>query len=154
MHTLLLFIHICAGVTGLLLGPLAMTARKRRGLHTRAGTAYQVAVAVLTASAVGLAMLAWDRLWWFVLIAAGTEAAALGGLWVRRRRFAGWLPWHVSLMCGSYVSFVTALLVVNWGSPLAWILPTVIGSPLITRAAARVRPRPVRAAPRADPVPR
>ena len=34
-------------------------------------------------------------------------------------------------MCGSYISLVTALLVVNWGSPLAWILPTVVGSPLI-----------------------
>jgi len=40
-------------------------------------------------------------------------------------------------MCGSYVSLVTALLVVSWDSPLAWILPTVIGSPLIARARAR-----------------
>ena len=44
---------------------------------------------------------------------------------------------HVGLMAGSYVSLVTALLVVNWSNPLAWILPTVIGTPLIARATAR-----------------
>jgi len=48
-------------------------------------------------------------------------------------------------MAGSYVSLVTALLVVNWSSPLAWILPTVIGTPLIARSAARAD-RHVRAA--------
>lgn len=71
------------------------------------------------------------------MIAAATEAAALVGWFVRRRHRPGWLPWHVSLMCGSYVSFLTAFLVVNWHTPLAWILPTVIGSPLIAMSARR-----------------
>jgi hypothetical protein len=47
------------------------------------------------------------------------------------------LPRHVRLVCGSYVSLVTALLVVSWGSVLAWILPTLIGTVLIERAATR-----------------
>jgi hypothetical protein len=40
-------------------------------------------------------------------------------------------------MCGSYVSLTTALLVVNLGlgSVLAWMLPTVVGIPLIARRA-------------------
>ena len=140
LHSSLLVVHVAAGVAGLVLGPVAMAAAKRRGRHTRAGLAYQAAVAVVTLTAVGLAVLAWARLWPFVVIAAGTEAAALGGWWAGRRRFAGWLPWHVRLMCGSYVSLVTALLVVNWSSALAWVLPTVIGSPLIARAAGRAQP--------------
>jgi len=56
-------------------------------------------------------------------------------------------------MCGSYISLVTALLVVNFpGSPIAWVAPTAVGTPLITwtnirlaRRAAR-RPAPPAAA--------
>jgi len=34
-------------------------------------------------------------------------------------------------MCGSYISFVTAFLVVNLGlgSPVAWLASTVVGTP-------------------------
>jgi hypothetical protein len=39
-------------------------------------------------------------------------------------RRPGWLPPHISYMCGSYI----------W---VAWVLPTVVGSPLIARVAAR-----------------
>jgi hypothetical protein len=139
IHSLLLAAHVAAGSAGLLLGPVAMAAPKRRGRHTRVGYAYQLAVAGLAVTAVGLASLAWGRLWWLAAIAVATEAAALGGLWTRRRHFAGWIPWHVSLMCGSYISLVTALLVVNWSSPLAWVVPTVVGTPLIARRASRAR---------------
>ena len=43
-------------------------------------------------------------------------------------------------MCGSYISFVTALLVVNLGlrSPVAWIAPTLVGAPFIARGNARI----------------
>lgn len=146
LHGVLLVIHVLAGTAGLALGALALTATKRRGRHTRAGLAYQVVLVALTLSSVGLAALAWERLWWLAAIAVATEAAALAGLWVRRRRFAGWAPWHVRLMCGSYLSLVTALLVVNWGSPLAWVLPTAIGTPLIARAAGHAGRAELRAA--------
>jgi hypothetical protein len=139
VHALFLVVNVASGSAGLLLGPVALLAPKRRGLHTRIGLAYQGAIAGVATSAVALAALAWGRLWWLALIAVATEAAALGGLAARRRRFAGWLPWHVSLMCGSYVSLVTALLVVNWSSALAWILPTVVLSPAIAVLAARAR---------------
>jgi hypothetical protein len=136
-HAVLMVLHVGAGAAGLLLGPVAMLAPKRRGRHTRVGIGYQVAIAGVAGSAVGLALLDWRRLWWLALIGVATEAAALGGLWARRRRFRGWLPVHIRLMCGSYISLATALLVVNWGSPVAWVLPTLIGTPLIARAASR-----------------
>jgi hypothetical protein len=140
MHTILLIFHVAAGASGLVLGPLAMLAPKRAGRHTRTGLAYQAATAVLAVSAVGLAALDWGRLWWLAAIGIATWAAALGGLYAKRRRFRGWLPVHIQLMCGSYISFVTAFLVVNWWNPATWIAPTLIGTPLITRAAARARP--------------
>ncbi len=137
LRTVVLAVHVAAGGAGLVLGPLAMGAAKAPGRHTRAGTAYQAAVAVVAASAVALATLAWARLSTLAVIAVATEAAALAGWWLARRRPAGWLPWHVRLVCGSYVSLVTALLVVNWSSPLAWVAPTIVGSPLIAVAAHR-----------------
>ncbi len=143
MRTVLLIVHVAAGSMGLVVAPVAMLAPKRRGRHTSTGVVYQGATAALCASAIGLAALR-PALWWLGLIAVATEAAALGGWLVRRRRRPGWLPMHVSLMCGSYISFVTAFLVVNLGlgSWPAWIAPTLIGSPLIARAALRHgRPR-------------
>jgi len=131
LHTIFLGVHITAGTIGLLLGPLALTVPKRAGWHPRLGVAYQGAVAVMTASALGLAALAPGRLWWLGLSAVATEAAALAGWAVRRRHSSGWLGWHIRLMCGSYLSFVTAALVVNWANPLAWVLPTAVGTPLI-----------------------
>jgi len=138
VRIVLLVVHVASGGIGLVLGPLAMVAPKRRGRHTRIGMAYQWATAGLCASAVGLAVFR-PALWWLGLIAVATEAAALGGLWVKRHRRPGWLPLHISLMCSSYVSFVTAFLVVNTGLAHwpAWIAPTVVASPLIARAAAR-----------------
>jgi hypothetical protein len=134
LHTVLLAGHVTAGTLGLLLGPLALAVPKRAGWHPRLGLAYQGAVAAMTSTAVGLVALAPGRLWWLGLVAAATEAAALGGWWVRRRHAPGWLGRHIRLMCGSYLSFVTAALVVNWASPLAWVLPTLVGTPLISRA--------------------
>src|ERR1700712_4619187 len=104
-HAIVLGVHIAAGAAGLIVGPLAMAARKQRGAHTRLGVTYQVLVALLTCSAVGLVLFVPGRLWPLALIAAATEAAALAGWVVRRRARPGWLPIHISWMCGSYVSF-------------------------------------------------
>jgi hypothetical protein len=138
VRLILLSIHIGSGTAGLLLGPVAMRAPKRRGRHTTVGVAYQWVTVGLCASAVGLAALR-PSLWWLGAIAVATEVAALGGWFVQRRRRAGWLPLHVSLMSGSYVSFVTAFLVVNAGIAFwpAWVAPTIIATPFIARAAGR-----------------
>ena len=95
-------------------------------------------VGLLSASAIGLAAMK-PSLWWLGVIAGATLAAVLAGRELRRRHPPGWLPLHISLMCGSYVSLTTALLVVNLGlgSVYAWILPTVIGTPLISLRAYR-----------------
>jgi hypothetical protein len=157
MRMFLLIVHISSGSLALLAGPVAMLLPKRPGWHPRLGRAYQVLVAVLCASAIGLAVLQ-PALWWLGIIAGITWAAALAGWQVRRLRRPGWLPWHISLMCGSYISLVTALLVVNLGlaDPFAWVLPSIAGTPLIARAAYRAAVRgngvpPVRVAPVVEP---
>lgn len=145
----MLAVHIAAGSLGLVVGPLAMLAPKRPGRHPKLGTTYQISTAILCLSAWGLVAYRPD-LWWLGVIAAATWAAALGGWWAARRRFHGWVLWHLNLMCGSYISFVTAFLVVNLGlkSVVAWIVPTLVGAPLIARG--NLRAAPVAGAPGAE----
>jgi len=151
----LLLLHVASGVSGLLVGPVAMLAHKRRGgWHGSFGRLYQASVAVLTATTVGLVLAAPADLWWLGVIGAATQVAAAAGWWVQHRRRPGWLPMHVRLMCGSYLSFATAALVVNWANPLAWLLPTLAGTPAIELAVRGIsrhhsqptrRPRPGKA---------
>jgi hypothetical protein len=133
IHLAALAVHVAAGSAGLLLGPVAMRASKRRGLHTRTGEVYHWAVLAVCCSALVLAALDWSRLWWFVPIATGSYAFALVGYLAAKRRWSGWLGAHVSGQGGSYIALVTALLVVNLGDVtwLVWILPTIVGSPVI-----------------------
>src|SRR3954454_2161182 len=127
-----LALHIASGTLGLLLGPVAMRAPKRRGRHTDAGTVYFWAMAAVCASAAVLAVLDWHRLWWFLPIAAFSYANALVGYLAVRIRPEGWLRAHIGGMGGSYIALVTALLVVNVDQtlPIVWFLPTIVGTPI------------------------
>ena len=139
LRSVLLAVHVGAGAAGLLVGPAAISAALHDRRGTRAGHAYLAAVTVLVATAVGLVALDPGALWPFVLLAAATEAAVAGA------RFVDAWPTRVRLVCGSYVSLVTALTVVRWGTLLAWVLPTLIGTALVEWAASSTRrPRPAR----------
>lgn len=108
--------HIAAGAAGLILGPIAMRARKEAGLHTRAGEAYHWVMLAVYLTASLLAVLDWKRLWWFLPIAAGSYAFALLGYTAAKRRWHGWLKAHIAGQGGSYIAMTTALLVVNWAN--------------------------------------
>jgi uncharacterized membrane protein len=129
----ILALHITAGTTGLILGPLAMRAVKRRGPHTKLGEAYHWVMLTVCLSAAALAILAWHRIWWFLPIAGFSYANAFIGYVAVKRRRRGWLRAHIGGMGGSYIALITALLVVNVGDelPLVWFLPTIVGSPII-----------------------
>jgi hypothetical protein len=146
----LLLIHIVLGATALVVGVVAMRAAKRPGLHTRAGEAYHWIVLGVCVSAVAIALTDWARLWWFVPISVGSYAFALLGYVAAKRRWRGWLTAHVTGQGGSSIAMVTALLVVNW-QPLTgipgratlwpWVLPTLVGTPIIAWVNARLRRR-------------
>ncbi len=138
--SIILVVHIALGAAGLILGPVAMTARKVPGLHTKAGEAYHWVMLGVCFSAATLAVLDWPRIWWFFPIAVGSYAFACLGYVAAKYRWQGWLRAHLAGQGGSYIAMVTALLVVNWEtltgtrgvmSPWAWALPTVVGSPII-----------------------
>jgi uncharacterized membrane protein YeaQ/YmgE (transglycosylase-associated protein family) len=131
-----------------------MRAPKRRGPHTRLGESYHWVILTVCVSATGLAILDWERIWWFLPIAAFSYGNALFGYLAVMRRRRGWLPRHIGGMGGSYIALITALLVVNLGEalPIVWFLPTIIGSPIIAWVINEVdagrrprRPAPARA---------
>ncbi len=141
-------VHIVAGFSGLVLGPAAMVATKRPGVHTRTGEAYHWVMLAVCASAGLLAVPEWGRLWWFLLIAAGSYAFALVGYVAAKRRWPGWIAAHISGQGGSYIAMTTALLVVNWrsltgtagmSSAIPWILPTLVGTPILAWVNSQVR---------------
>ena len=153
LHTVLLGVHITAGTIGLLLGPLALAVPKRAGgipdsvSPTRCRRGDDCKRTGSGGARPG------------PTVVAGADRRRYGGggagrVGMRLRHPSGWLGWHIRLMCGSYLSFITAALVVNWADPLARVLPTVIGTPLIIRAVKRATrpsirpstppPRPVR----------
>ena len=136
LHTPLLLLHAAAGTLGLLLGPVAAFAAARRRVGAaRLLAAYQIAVTLVCVSAVGLVGLAPTTFWWLIPVALGTLAAiVVAGRTTNPAR-------RTRLLGGSYVSLVTALLVVSWGSPLAWIIPTVLGVGLVESASGRTHRR-------------
>lgn len=148
MTRLILVVHIAFGAAGLVLGPIAMLAPKRRGRHTVTGEAYHWVVLGVCVTAAALAVLDWSRNWWFLPIAVGSYAFALLGYVTAKRRRGSWLISHVTGQGGSYIAMVTALLVVNWslvtGTPgraafWPWFLPAIVGTTILTWVNAQIR---------------
>jgi hypothetical protein len=147
-----LTVHITAGLTAVVAGALAASARKRPGRHPRAGRIYLGALGVVAVTAAVLAAIRWRED--AHLFAIGVVAAVLGGYGyrARRRRPPGWPVRHAVGMGGSYIALLTAFYVDNgpflpvWNRLphiSYWLLPTVVGVPLIWLAVHRFR-RPTR----------
>lgn len=97
----MLWAHVAAGAAALLLGPTAMLVRKRRGAHTRIGEAYHWLVLAVCVLAVVVVMFEFARLWPFLPIAFGAYSLAWLGYIAAKKRWSGWLVWHVSGKGGS-----------------------------------------------------
>ena len=152
--------HVAAGLTCVVAGALAATAAKRPGRHTRSGTVYLWSLAVVFASATVMAVPRFARDWHLLLIAVVALAAGSLGYLARRRRRRGWLRLHILGMSGSYIALLTGFYVDNgpnlplWNrlpTVALWVLPSLVGVPLVLRALARRRLVGVRRAPRGRP---
>ncbi|GAA1754695.1 hypothetical protein [Streptomonospora arabica] len=144
MHTFLLALHISAGIIGLAASLTALLVRKRRGAHTIAGRVFGATVVVVALSTYALLPSAPEQ-WWLGIIATATLAAAAIGVYLAwRKPVPQWYRIHLVLMMSTVIAYVTPVAVqFSDGHALAWLLPTLVGSPLIAyRAlvAARVLP--------------
>jgi uncharacterized membrane protein len=140
--------HIAAGLTCVITGALAATAPKRPGRHTLSGRIFLWSLAVVFASSTTMALLRFLQDWHLLVI--GTIAFGAAGLGYRARRGQqpGWLRVHIPAMGGAYIALFTGFYVDNgphlpvWDrlpSLAYWLLPSLVGAPLILRALARRR---------------
>ena len=135
--SLLRLIHVAAGGIALVVGPIAMWAPKRAGLHSRLGEVFFVVVSAVCVSGGVLAVTHWDTRWMFLFISIGTYAFALLGYTAGKRRWRNWLLAHVIGQGSAYTAMVTAFIVANWDDvtgtqgtdvPLVYLIPMFVGS--------------------------
>jgi hypothetical protein len=145
-----LAVHVTAALIAVVGGAWAALARRKgRGRHSRLGDVYFGAICVVFATATAMAVMRWREDYHLFLIGAVAFGAALTGLVARRRHWPGDAA-HIISMGGSYIAMLTAFYVDNgkqlplWDRlPTAayWLLPGLIGVPLIYRALRRARVR-------------
>jgi hypothetical protein len=139
-------VHVLAGILAVVAGATAMLSPKAPGRHPRAGTVYFWALVTVCVSMSALAVARWPIDNHLVVLGVLALGSATIGRAAHRRLWRGWVRVHISLMGLSYVLMLTAFYVDNgphlplWNRlpPLAfWLLPTLVGLPLIVRALRR-----------------
>lgn len=150
-----LAVHVVSGLIAVVSGALAATARKRPGRHPRAGRAYLWALGAIFVTAAVMAAIRWRQDAHLLAIATVAVLFAGYGWRARRRHRPGWPLRHAIGVGGSYIALFTGFYVDNgpflplWNRLphwMYWVVPTVIGVPLIWRAVHRFQ-HPVRPAP-------
>jgi hypothetical protein len=153
-----LVVHVLFGLAGVVTGAVAMLSKKMAGRHPRFGTYYYWSLAVVFVTAAALSAMRWTENYHLFVLGVLSFSAAWMGRRARRRRWSHWLPLHISALGMSYVLLLTAFYVDNgphlplWNKlpPIAfWLLPTVVGVPLIVRVLLR-HPLMVSARPRRE----
>ena len=140
-----LAIHVAVGAGAVVSGALAMLSTKGPGRHTWFGRLYFWSLVVVTITMALLSIARWrEDYHLFVLGAFAAASAVLGLSYVRRTPRQ--LRTHVISFGASYILLLTAFYVDNgkklpiWSrlpSISYWLIPSVIGVPLITRALRR-----------------
>jgi len=138
-----LAVHVAGGLTAVIAGAIAALTRKGSPRHVRAGRWFYTAITVVFVTATALTILRWRQDYHLLIIGTVAFAAATIGYLHRRRHRPGDTG-HILGMGIGYVAMLTAFYVDNgphlplWDRlpPVTfWYLPSVIGLPIIIRAA-------------------
>jgi hypothetical protein len=144
----LLVVHIAAGLTAVVAGATAMLSPKRSGRHPKAGRTYFTALCVVCATAGGMAAMHGPEDTYLVVLGGCSLASASVAYLARHYRWLGWIRLHILGMGISYIVLLTAFYVDNgprlpvWDRlPVLafWIVPSLIGFPLVARACVQLR---------------
>jgi len=148
MFLAILALHVVAGIFAVMAATLAASTSKRAGSHPRFGRGYFRALAVVFGSSVVLGVIRWPHDTHLVVLGAVAFVCGVVGVRARRRKPTSALEAHIVAMGTSFVALLTAFYVDNgpqlplWNRlpPIAlWILPTLIGAPIIAIAVWRHR---------------
>jgi uncharacterized membrane protein len=136
-------VHIPLGIACVVVGAAAMFSKKRRGRHTTFGQIYYWCLLALFASATFLSVMRWAENYHLFTLGALSFASAWFGRAALRRQWRYWARLHITGMGLSYILMLIAFYVDN-GKQLPlwkdlpsftyWLLPLVIGMPLVVRA--------------------
>ena len=154
VDTILVLVHVPAGIVAVATGATAMLAAKGGRTHRSAGLAYLVSLAIVCVSGCGLVVTRWPHFPHLLLLAV--VAGVLAGVGYAARRRSNPVP-HLLPMSTSFVAMLTAFYVDNgprlplWRllpQTAFWILPSLVALPLLARAVRRYeRPRRANEAP-------
>ena len=135
-------VHVAAGLTCTIAGIVAMLAPKRGGRHPSAGNVYYWGLVVVFLSMAALSMLRWSENVHLFFLGAMSFGAGVAGRMAQRRAQVR-LRIHIAGMGLSYILLLTAFYVDNgphlpvWRllpSWAYWVLPSIVGLPLLTWA--------------------
>jgi uncharacterized membrane protein len=139
-------IHVALGLACVVTGAIAMLSPKGPGRHPQLGTTYYWALAAVFGTASILSAMRWAETYHLIVLGALSFVAATLGRTARRRRWRNWVRVHIASLGASYVFLLTAFYVDNGPNlPLwnrlpqiaFWLLPAVVGAPLVLRALLR-----------------
>jgi hypothetical protein len=142
-----LAVHVLAGLAAVTTGAVAALVRKGTPRHIHVGRWYYRAISVVFATALVLTAMRPREDYHLALIGLVAFVAARVGYTHRRRHRPGDTP-HIAGMGVSYVAMLTAFYVDNgphlplWDRlpTLAfWLLPSIVGAPIIVRALSHAR---------------
>lgn len=133
-------VHILFGLTCVFLGVLAMLSTKRRGRHSSSGKVYYWCLLVLFGSATVLSVMRWAEDNHLFVLGALSVGSAWFGRTALRRGWRGRFRLHLTGMGLSYILLLVAFYMDNgkqlplWKNLPAftyWLLPFVVGTPII-----------------------
>jgi uncharacterized membrane protein len=139
-------VHIPLGLACVILGVVAMLLQKGRGRHSSFGQLYFWCLLALFVSATLLSIMRWAENYHLFILGALSFASAWGGRTAIRQRRRHWVELHIAGMGFSYVFMLIAFYVDNgkqlpvWKNLPAftyWLLPLVLGTPIIVWALLR-----------------
>jgi hypothetical protein len=139
-------IHVLFGLVCAMTGVAAMLSKKGHGRHSDFGTIYYWSLVGVFVTATALAVVRWAEDYHLFMLGALGLAAAYWARRAARHHWRGWVRQHVAGMGVSYILMLTAFYVDNgknlplWSALPAWafwILPALIGTPVIAYALMR-----------------
>ena len=139
----ILSIHVLFGLTAVIAGIVAMLSKKERGRHSRAGMIYYYCVWVVFTTASLMAIARWSEDYHLFVLGALCLISLIIARMAVRRKWHAWPLYHISGMGSSYLLLIIAFYVDNgrflpiWKNfhpSIYWILPSLIGIPILIRA--------------------
>jgi hypothetical protein len=142
----ILSIHVLAGITCTIIGLFGMLADKKRGRHTKCGKIYYSSLWIVFLTAIIVSTVRFKEDFHLLILGSVSFFSAFVGRMAMKKKWAKWSIIHITGMGLSYIFLLTAFYVdngkflpiwKNFSSLVYWLLPSVVGVPIIIRTLLR-----------------